>query len=562
MSDEARLDELLSQWQAEKARGRDLPAAAICRDRPEMAEELARRIEALRQMDQLAGPETETLAPPTPPSADATLLPAACAAAPNGDGVSIPGYEILGLLGRGGMGVVYKARQISLNRIVALKMILAGQFASPADVQRFRNEAEAVAGLDHPNIVPIYEIGEHEGRPYFSMKLINGGSLAHELQAEPRPAGTGLSPRSLPAAAQTIATVARAMHHAHQRGLLHRDLKPGNILLDRRADAVNPPTPYVTDFGLAKRLSGDGRLTQSGAVVGTPSYMAPEQAGGKKGLTTAVDVYALGAILYELLTGRPPFQAETPLDTLMQVLECEPMRPSQCGVHVDPALEAICLKCLEKSPQHRYASAEALAEDLEAYLAGEPVLAEGGSSLRLVRLLLRETRHTEVMAQWGRVWVWHAAQTFLLFLATNVLIWCGVTQAWPYVVLWSIGLLAIMAVVWQGRFRGGLPLTPIERQCGQIWGLFTAAALLTGAINHAMGMPVWKLLPLVVLECGFAFGCMAAALGGSFYVMAGACAVLAIVMAVAPIEVGPVAFGTLFAVGLLVPALRYARRRP
>jgi hypothetical protein len=275
---------------------------------------------------------------------------------------SIPGYEILSELGRGGMGVVYKARQLQLNRLTALKMILAGGHAREADLARFRREAEAVAQLQHPGVVQIFEVGEQNGLPYFSLELVEGGSLAEKL------ADTPLQPR--PAAA-LVEKVARAIHAAHQHGIIHRDLKPANVLL------TDDGAPKITDFGLAKQVEvGGSGLTATGAILGTPGYMAPEQAGADgKRVGPAADVYALGAILYECLTGRPPFAAATPLDTILRLVSEEPVAPSQLRPDVPRDLETICLKCLQKPPHQRYATADALADDLGRFLEGKPICA-------------------------------------------------------------------------------------------------------------------------------------------------------------------------------------------
>lgn len=266
-------------------------------------------------------------------------------------------YELLEEIARGGMGVVYRARQVSLNRIVALKMNLSGHFASDAETRRFRIEAEAAANLDHPHIVPIYEVDRHDGFSFYSMKLIPGGSLAQHvarLVDDPR------------ASARLLVTIARAVHYAHGNGVVHRDLKPSNILLDEAGQ------PLVADFGLAKRVEGGSLLTHSGALVGTPAYMAPEQAAGEA-VSASADVYSLGAILYQLLTGRPPFRGATVAETIAQVMDRDPISPRLLRPTVPKDLELVCLKCLEKRPEGRYASAAALADELERYLRGDGV---------------------------------------------------------------------------------------------------------------------------------------------------------------------------------------------
>jgi WD40 repeat protein/tRNA A-37 threonylcarbamoyl transferase component Bud32 len=290
--------------------------------------------------------------------------------------VAVAGYELLEEIGRGAMGVVYKARQVRLNRAVALKMILSAEYAGPQELARFKAEAEAVARLQHPNIVQIFEVGEADGRPYFTLEYVDGVSLDKALDGTPQPP---------PQAARLVETLARAVHHAHEHGVIHRDLKPANILLSRVEDRgplvpsiLDPRSsvPKVVDFGLAKTLSGSQGPTQSGAVLGTPSYMAPEQAQGKgKEVGPAADVYALGAILYELLTGRPPFLAATPLDTILQVVADEPVPPARLQPKLPRDLDTVCLKCLQKDPTRRYASAADLAEDLRRFQAREPILA-------------------------------------------------------------------------------------------------------------------------------------------------------------------------------------------
>jgi len=333
---------------------------------PQHADTLTLQFELQGHLEPSAG--ALTLALGEPPDEVGPRLPA------------VPGYEIQGELGRGGMGVVYKARQASLNRVVALKMLLAGAYAGPEQRDRFRAEAEAVARLRHPNIVQIFEVGEHAGRPYLVLEYVEGGALDERLHGAPQ------NPRAAAAMAETLA---RAVHAAHQQGVVHRDLKPANVLLalSRETQAspsetlagvsrLNEAVPKITDFGLAKQLDADRGRTPSEAVLGTPSYMAPEQASGKmRSVGTAADVYALGAILYEMLTGRPPFRGETPLDTLQQVAIDDPLPPRALQPKVPTDLETVCLKCLQKDPGRRYASAGELAEDLRRFLAGEPIRA-------------------------------------------------------------------------------------------------------------------------------------------------------------------------------------------
>lgn len=383
---DSRLDSLLLDWQQLREQGREITPAEFCRDHPELLPEFEKQVQALRSMQMFLQ---------TPPDLSDTV--AFVGAQPKvflAEGVRrrLGDYEILQEIAHGGMGLVYKARQVSLNRIVALKMIRAGELASQADVKRFHIEAEAAARLDHPAIVPIYEVGEISGQHFYSMGFIEGRSLAARINEGPLAAAQ---------ASELLWIAADAMHYAHEHGVIHRDLKPANILLIERAEAGRQVSgsssrlglasgsvvrslagdqspnyfPKITDFGLAKQTQADSDLTSSGQILGTPSYMPPEQARGETNIGPTADVYALGAVLYAMLTGRPPFQAANTIETVRQVLDIEPVPPRRLNPGIDRDLETICLKCLQKSPLRRYASAAELADDLQRYLRREPISA-------------------------------------------------------------------------------------------------------------------------------------------------------------------------------------------
>jgi serine/threonine-protein kinase len=352
MTTEQDIDNLLLRWQELHRLGETPSLDELCRACPEHRPALEKRIENLEHIG-----SASTLQEP-----GARKQPAA------EHWPSVKGYEVLEELGRGGMGVVYRARQLGADRTVALKMLSDAGPLRPRDLARFRTEARLLASLHHPNFVLVYEVGEQEGQPFFSMEYVAGGSLSRRLRAHPLPAAE---------AARLVETLARAIHAAHQRNILHRDLKPSNVLL------ALDGTPKIADFGLAKELEKDVGQTPSGTILGTPSYMAPEQAGARKDVGPTADVYSLGAILYELLTGRPPFRGETPLDTLVEVMSREPRRPSAVRPGVPRELEAVCLKCLEKQPGRRYATAAALADDLARWGGGEAPLASAAVTERL-----------------------------------------------------------------------------------------------------------------------------------------------------------------------------------
>lgn len=457
-------------------------------------------------------------------------------------------YELVEELGRGGMGIVYKAHQKSLQRTVALKMILRGELATPMDRARFQTEARAAALLDHPNIVPIHDSGECEGHAFFSMRFVEGRTLAQLLAEGP------LRPRE---GIRLLIPICRAVHHAHGRGILHRDLKPSNILIDATGQSL------VTDFGLAKQTTSSPGLTQSGAVLGTPAYMAPEQVSGTRGKPSpASDVYSLGVILYEILTGRPPFQAATPVDTLLLVLDQDPVRPRLLNSKVDPDLELICLKCIEKEPSLRYPSAAALADDLEAYLQGEELSVRSLSLTDIKALIVnmfRETHHAVVLENWGVLWMWHSLMIFLQCAMTTAMAWEGVTNPWWYLLLWGGGLIVWGAAFWSLRKRGG-PVLFVERQVAHVWGAAVLATISNFVIEVLLGLPVLTLSPVLAVIAGMVFTVKAGMLSGSFYLAAGALFLTAIPMSLYS-DYGPMMFGVVSALCFFLPGWKYQRRR-
>jgi hypothetical protein len=375
-------------------------------------------------------------------------------------------YELLGEIGRGGMGIVFKAREPGLNRLVAIKMVLPGALPDDSELQRFHSEAAAAAKLQHPHIVAVHRVGQLGDRHFFTMDYIDGPSLTQRLAQGPLPGRT---------AARYVAAVARAIHHAHLNGVLHRDLKPANILLDA-ADR-----PHVTDFGLAKHFTTDSGQTRTGSILGTPSYMAPEQASGSKDIGPACDVYGLGALLYELLTARPPFRGETPLDTLQQVLEIEPAPPRLLNPKVDRDLETICLKCLAKEPRQRYATALEVADDLDRHLDGDSIHARSLNVLDRLARTLERSQHDVEFAAYGTLLYWFALIVAFVHLVKYVLI--ETRQPAVLILLSQTLQFVLMGVVfWRHRTHGVLPKSTAERHMWSVWVGYLACSVLVAVI--------------------------------------------------------------------------------
>lgn len=526
------------------------PLAKLVERHPELADDLRELWGTVMVVEALAA---QDLGEATEPSVTTPF------ATPWGSDAAPPSvlgdFQLTEEIGRGGMGVVYRAQQRSLDRPVAVKVLLRGADASLDDRARFQSEAEAAAQLAHPNIVPIYETGEVQGWRYIGMKLVEGETLSRRMADGPLPEHE---------AAGLVLQAARAIQYAHEHGVVHRDLKPANILIDATG------APHISDFGLAKRDARQNSLTTTGAILGTPSYMSPEQAsGGRDDVGASSDVYSLGAILYALLTGRPPFQSPSPVDTVLAVLEQDPLPPRLLNPGISRDLEMIVLRCLQKPPDLRYASAGALADDLEALLAGEPIAARSGKLSHIVARVFRDSHHATVLENWGLLWMWHAALLLILCVVTNLLAsqmaaWPVMQSHWPYVALWGGGLAIWAPIFWAMRRRMG-PVTAVERQIAHAWGGSIIAVVLLFVVEAVLELEVLTLSPVLGLIAGMVFVVKAGILTGAFYIHAAALFLCGLVMAAmqrpgVDAPYGLTLFGLVSAAVFFIPGWKYYRQ--
>ena len=476
-------------------------------------------------------------------------------------GTVIGDFELREEIGRGGMGVVYRAFQKSLDRTVALKMIPNAAFAASTDIARLRAEALAAARLNHPNIVPVYEVGEYNGQPWFSMQFVDGDTLSDRLASGPMAAED---------AVRLLIPIVEAIGSAHRAGVLHRDLKPSNVLINVDGE------PFVTDFGLAKRVpvaedsliiegsSDDGNLTQSGAILGTPSWMSPEQAAGQTdSIDVASDIYSLGAVLYAMLTGRPPFQSASPLDTLLMVMEQDPPGIRVLNPKIDADLEMVVLKCLQKPRDLRYSSTSELASDMRAWLNKEPVSARRSTVMNVITRLFRESHHAAILQNWGLLWMWHSLVLLVLCLTTNAVQLAGITSRLPYVGLWVFGLGLWALIFWNLRSRSG-PITFIERQIAHVWAGSMVASSMLFAVESVLDEPVLEFSPVLGCIAGIVFLAKAGMLSGIFYIHATALFTTSIVMAAMARSGQPdfsiSLFGLVSGLTFFIPGLKYYRQ--
>ena len=531
------LAELLSDLADRVARNVPVDLEQVCRQHPLLAKDLR----SLWGAVVVAGVAGEAYQEDGSPATEAASVSEGMYQLP----LRLGDYELLEEVGRGGMGVVFRALQISLNREVAVKMIAQGRLASETDQARFDSEAVAAARLEHPGIVPVYDVSEFNGRSFFSMQYVPGPTLADRIH-------DGLLPQR--EAARIVSQVARSVEFAHSRGILHRDLKPSNILIDSHG------RPLVTDFGLAKQIADDADVTRSGAVLGTPCYMSPEQAAGRRGLIgPASDVYSLGCVLYHALVGRPPLVSDSAVEMVMMVLEQEPLPPRALRQGIDRDLEMIVIKCLQKPPDLRYATAAELADDLDAFLSSEPVAARSGRFAQVLGRALRETHHAAVLENWGVLWMWHS----LVLLVACALTWrlqaYGITNQLAFAALWTVGWVAWATVFWVLRRRMG-PVTFVERQIAHVWGASMLGIAALFPMEASLGLPVLSLTPLVGVIAAMVFVVKAAMLSGAFYIQVAALLLSAVAMAVWPAQAHLI-FGVVAAGSFFFPGLKYYRQR-
>ncbi len=530
---EQQLAELLTDLTDRMARGEELLLEAVCREHSQFADDL-RDLWGTIAVTQAVAHDSLTRPRTAPRDLSLFELP-----------YRLGDFELLEEIGRGGMGIVYRARRISNGEPLALKMMLKGELASRVERQRFEAEASAAAGLTHPNIIPIFDVGEHAGRPFFTMKLVEGRTLAQWLNAGP------ISPEK---AARLLLQIASAVQQAHEQGILHRDLKPSNILIDEQEHA------YVCDFGLAKQVTGATSLTRTGAVIGTPAYMAPEQAAGARGqVGPTSDVYSLGAILYHMLTGSPPFQGASPVDTVLMVLEQDPIPPRVLNRRADRILELVTLKCLQKPQDLRYASAESLTRDLEAYLKRQPVSVQGSRIGQVLAGLFRETHHAPVLQNWGLLWIWHGLILLVASFLTNAMYFLGVTNRLVFELMWGTGFTAWAIVFWLLRRQYG-PVTFVERQIAHVWAASLIGVIMLFPFEGYLGLQLLELSPILAVVAAMTFLIKAGILSGTFYIQAFILLLTSVVMALS-YPYAMFIFGIVCGGCFFFPGLKYYRQR-
>ncbi|MCA9262691.1 MAG: serine/threonine protein kinase [Planctomycetales bacterium] len=562
-----RINEAISQYLAAIDTGRSPDREALIAQFPDVADELSRFFADDDEFARRMIPLQNTLPLPRPASRVSGSGPAHNALpTSHRPEMKFGDYELIEEVARGGMGIVYRARQTRLNRTVALKMILAGRFASQDEVQRFHAEAEAVARLDHPGIVPIFEVGEVNGQHYFSMGYVEGCSLADWLREGPA------APRD---AAEFMKQVCEAVHHAHEHGIVHRDLKPANILLSSASqasgdrDEVHPhPRPHltqffprVTDFGLAKQLSTDSHLTRTGQLIGTLHYMSPEQASStsSRAVGPASDIYSLGVILYHLLTGRTPFDENPPLERLVQVVDTDAPSPRVANREIPRELEAICLKCLQRQPAGRYDSARELGEDLQRFLDGEPVMAAKVNVLNQVTRVFGGRRYDEHFRGWGLGLMAFGLVIFLSHVAIYFIERSG--QATPLTFFATRGAMftTLIVVLWRFRYQSLLPTKSAERLIYVVWlGYLLALGVLNGT-RFVLGHDQRESYASFAVLAGFGFLIMGSHVWGGGYVV-GLAFMLAAPWLAYALDTAPVLFGALWAAALWTFGIRYFLR--